>query len=306
MSRNLNLPFMTWMVRTVKRMALTVLIAPIILCLGILLVLPAATHGAALTVLTGSMTPQISVGSVVLVRPVDTRTLQVGDIATYQAEPGKEEFITHRIVDIDTSTEPTSFTFKGDANKGPDIDPVPAGAIRGEVWFHVPYLGAIRDALHGKAGLSLLAMLLLGGYALVQTFGAVKDRRESKRTGGIDDEPDEVDHVICDGPLLVATFRTMDVASAPCVLARSWGALLLSEDEQSFSVLLAQRPDNPMGEAHFLEAFHPTSITAIDSSVLLTVSTSPGHTVNPSSNDAEIDVAASRSVPSREQEHALA
>ncbi|HET9858233.1 MAG TPA: signal peptidase I, partial [Nocardioidaceae bacterium] len=124
---------MTWMVRTVKRMALTVLIAPIILCLGILLVLPAATHGAALTVLTGSMTPQISVGSVVLVRPVDTRTLQVGDIATYQAEPGKEEFITHRIVDIDTSTEPTSFTFKGDANKGPDIDPVPAGAIRGEV-----------------------------------------------------------------------------------------------------------------------------------------------------------------------------
>ncbi|HET9861167.1 MAG TPA: hypothetical protein VFQ19_15410, partial [Nocardioidaceae bacterium] len=220
--------------------------------------------------------------------------------------PGKEEFITHRIVDIDTSTEPTSFTFKGDANKGPDIDPVPAGAIRGEVWFHVPYLGAIRDALHGKAGLSLLAMLLLGGYALVQTFGAVKDRREPKRTGGIDDEPDEVDHVICDGPLLVATFRTMDVASAPCVLARSWGALLLSEDEQSFSVLLAQRPDNPMGEAHFLEAFHPTSITAIDSSVLLTVSTSPGHTVNPSSNDAEIDVAASRSVPSREQEHALA
>ena len=306
MSRNLNLPFMTWMVRTVKRMALTVLIAPIILCLGILLVLPAATHGAALTVLTGSMTPQISVGSVVLVRPVDTRTLQVGDIATYQAEPGKEEFITHRIVDIDTSTEPTSFTFKGDANKGPDIDPVPAGAIRGEVWFHVPYLGAIRDALHGKAGLSLLAMLLLGGYALVQTFGAVKDRRESKRTGGIDDEPDEVDHVICDGPLLVATFRTMDVASAPCVLARSWGALLLSEDEQSFSVLLAQRPDNPMEQAHFLEAFHPTSITAIDSSVLLTVSATPEHTVSPSSNDAEIDVAASRSAPSREQEHALA
>jgi signal peptidase I len=287
-------------------MAVTVLIAPIILCLGVLIVLPAATQGAALTVLTGSMTPQIPVGSVVLVRPVDSRTLKVGDVATYQTAPGKEEFITHRILDIDTSTEPTSFTFKGDANKGPDIDPVPAGAIRGEVWFHVPYLGAIRNALHGKAGLSLLAMLLLGGYALVQTIGAVKDRLESKNPVGSVDETQHLDQIICDGPLLVATFRTMDVASAPCVLARSWGALLLSEDDQSFSVLLAQRPDNPMKQAHFLESFHPTSITAIDSAVLLTVSARPEHTDNPPGDDGEADVAASRSAPSREQEHALA
>ncbi len=274
--------------------------------LAVLIVLPRATQGAALTVLTGSMTPQIPVGSVVLVRPVDSRTLKVGDVATYQTAPGKEEFITHRIVDIDTSTEPASFTFKGDANKGPDIDPVPAGAIRGEVWFHVPYLGAIRDALHGKAGLSLLAILLLGGYALVQTFGAVKDRRESRKPVGIDGSHD-LKRIICDGRLLVATFRTSDVASAPCVLARSWGALLLSEDDQSFSVLLAQRPDNPMEEAHFLEAFHPTSITAIDSSALLTVSARSEHTDSASSGmAAEPEVGASIPAPSREQEHALA
>jgi signal peptidase I len=271
-----------WSLRTVSALIVLGMVA----ALAVLIVLPRATQGAALTVLTGSMTPQIPVGSVVLVRPVDSRTLEVGDVATYQTEPGKEEFITHRIVDIDTSTEPTSFTFKGDANKGPDIDPVPAGAIRGEVWFHVPFLGAIRDALHGKAGLGLITMILLGGYALAQAFGAAKDRRESKKSVGID-ECQDLKKIICDGPLVVATFRTMDVASAPCVLARSWGALLLSEDDQLFSVLLAQRSDNPMEQAHFLEAFHPTSITAIDSSVLLTVS-------------------ASRSAPSREQEHALA
>ncbi|HJQ88987.1 MAG TPA: signal peptidase I, partial [Propionibacteriaceae bacterium] len=253
-----------WSLRTVSALIVLGMVA----ALNVLIVLPRATQGAALTVLTGSMTPQIPVGSVVLVRPVDSRTLQVGDIATYQTEPGKEEFITHRIVDIDTSTEPTSFTFKGDANKGPDIDPVPAGAIRGEVWFHVPFLGAIRDALHGKAGLGLITMILLGGYALAQAFGAAKDRRESKKSVGIDESSD-LEVIICDGPLVVATFRTMDVASAPCVLARSWSALLLSEDDQSFSVLLAQRPDNPMKQAHFLESFHPTSITAIDSSVLL-------------------------------------
>ncbi len=30
-----------------------------------------------------------------------------------------------------------------------------AEQIRGQVWFHVPYLGAIRDGLHGKGGITL-------------------------------------------------------------------------------------------------------------------------------------------------------
>ena len=93
--------------------------------LTVVVVLPRATHGTALTVLTGSMTPGIPVGSVVVVRPVDPGTLKVGDIATYQVKPGKPDYITHRIRKIDTSTTPTSFIFKGDANRGADLNPVP-------------------------------------------------------------------------------------------------------------------------------------------------------------------------------------
>jgi hypothetical protein len=103
--------------------------------------------------------------------------LHVGDVATYQKTAGKAEYITHRIVKIDASATPTMFTFKGDANRGADIAPVPATAIRGRVWFHVPYLGAIRDALHTKGGLAGVAMLLLAGYALVQAGAAVMDRQ---------------------------------------------------------------------------------------------------------------------------------
>jgi hypothetical protein len=62
-----------------------------------------------------------------------------------------------------------------------------------------------------------------------------------------------------------------------------------------------------MEEAHFLEAFHPTSITAIDSSALLTVSARSEHTDSASSGmAAEPEVGASIPAPSREQEHALA
>ncbi len=113
-------------------------------------VLPRATQGSALTVLTGSMSPEIPVGSVVMVRPVDPATLAVGDIATYQVEPDREVFITHRITEIHDGPKGLSFTFKGDANRGADLDRIPSEAVRGEVWFHVPYLGSIRDGLHGQ------------------------------------------------------------------------------------------------------------------------------------------------------------
>ncbi len=130
--------------------------------LAVVVVLPRATHGTALTVLTGSMTPEIPVGSVVLVRPVDPGTLKVGDIATYQPKPGEPDYITHRIIRIDTSTTPTrpsrSRVTPTGARTSSRCRP---SAVRGQVWFHVPYLGAVRDGLHGRGGIALVAMLVL-------------------------------------------------------------------------------------------------------------------------------------------------
>ncbi len=145
----------------------------------VLVVIPRLTHGTVLTVRTGSMSPRLPVGSVVIDRPVDTRNLRVGDIATYQKAAGVAEFITHRIVAINTRTTPATFTFKGDANRGPDVNPIPATAIRGKVWLHVPYLGSIRESLRTGSlrGLMLaLAVLLLGGYAVVQFIGVARQR----------------------------------------------------------------------------------------------------------------------------------
>jgi signal peptidase I len=165
-----------WLVR----LLLIAIIGLAVVAVAILIVIPRATHGVALSVLTGSMTPEIPVGSVVIDRPVDPGTLEVGDVATYQRAPGVDEYITHRIVAVHPETTPVTFTFKGDANRGADIDPIPATAIRGQVWFHVPYLGTVRDGLqsHGTRGLTLAAvLLLLGGYSVVQIVGGLRDRR---------------------------------------------------------------------------------------------------------------------------------
>jgi signal peptidase len=173
--------------RWTYRIVASAVLALVLAAVTVLVILPRATHGTALTVLTGSMTPDIPVGSVVIDRPVDPGTLKVGDIATYQKAPGVNEYITHRIVKIDTSKTPTMFTFKGDANRGPDITPVPAGAIRGKVWFHVPYLGTWRDAISGPMGrvvVIAVVALMLGGYSLRQIRESLRDRKRAAPAGG--------------------------------------------------------------------------------------------------------------------------
>jgi len=169
----------------IVRVLLIALLAVVAASVAVLVILPRATHGTALTVLTGSMTPTIPVGSVVLDRPVDPGTLRVGDVATYQKAAGQAEYITHRIVAINTKTNPVTFTFKGDANRGPDVAPVPATAIRGKVWFHVAHLGTIRDSIQSRgmrATVMVFALIGLVVYAATQVLSIARDRRAARNT----------------------------------------------------------------------------------------------------------------------------
>lgn len=159
------------------KVLLSLLLTVIVGALVVLTVVPRAVDGAALTVLTGSMTPQIPVGSVVIVQPVDPGTLRVGDVVTFQKSPGKDDYVTHRIQSIDSTTSPVSLTTKGDANRGADLDPVPVTSVRGKVLFHVPFLGSVRNAISiGGSGLQLMVLGLVG-YALWQLVSAGRDRR---------------------------------------------------------------------------------------------------------------------------------
>jgi len=151
----------------------------VLAALAILIAIPKVTHGSALTVLTGSMSPKLPVGSVVVERPVDPQTLKVGDIATYQQRDGN--YVTHRIVAIDNGGGPISLTCQGDANRSPDPTPVPATAIHGKVWFHVPYLGSVQDALHSH-GAGLITLIAgLGVFSVFEIASGLRDQRRARR-----------------------------------------------------------------------------------------------------------------------------
>lgn len=178
--------------RGLTRLVLAGLVAAIVGALVVVAVLPRTTDAVAMTVLTGSMTPTIPAGSMILVRPVDPGTLQVGDIATYQEQEGVDTYITHRVVGVRERAGETRYVFQGDANPGPDLQAVRPGAVRGEVWFHVPYLGSTKESLGGPAGVGLLAMLLLAGFALTQLVGGLVEVRRGRSRAP--DQPDRTDH----------------------------------------------------------------------------------------------------------------
>lgn len=143
----------------------------------LLMVLPMATGGAALTVLSGSMTPTIPVGSIVLVQPVDPDAVRADDVITFT---DSSSLVTHRVMDIGTDDEGRYFVTQGDANQGPDKTPLRDEAIRGRVWFHVPFIGSVRDAVATPEGMLVIAGV--GGLVALAGPAASWWRRRQRRT----------------------------------------------------------------------------------------------------------------------------
>lgn len=92
-------------------------------------------------IMSNSMLPVFSRGSVVIVQKVgDPMDIQIGDIIQYQTD---SKVITHRVVAIDTAEDDTGdlvFTTKGDNNPSRDT-PVGQEHVIGVVRSTMPYVG---------------------------------------------------------------------------------------------------------------------------------------------------------------------
>lgn len=90
---------------------------------------------------SGSMTPALQVGSLVVVQKQDRYS--AGDVITFRMEHNQESFVTHRIVSVESDADigKLRFTMKGDANKTPDPEPVEVSRVVGRVIWHLPLLG---------------------------------------------------------------------------------------------------------------------------------------------------------------------
>ena len=170
---------------------------------------------SAYVILSGSMSPAIPVGSVVISR----RQLSygVGDVITFGQ--GKSS-TTHRIDGIEESSTyygDATFTTKGDANKTPDTAPVSQANVAGKTILTVPYLGYIVE--YAKSPKGFLALIIIPATIIiyeelknvrkeiVNALGRFFKRIKKEETGGV---PKQVMIV----PVIAAAFLLAGVTKA--------------------------------------------------------------------------------------------
>ncbi len=144
--------------------------------LGIVLLLYVFNKGPlgginSFVVLTGSMNPAISEGSITYVKK-DT-DYRVGDIITFNSLSGSR--VTHRIADTDAA----GYVTRGDANKTTDTEVVSKGQIIGRSIFTIPYVGGIVLFFKSPMGLGMLVL----GVGLLLSLGLLSEIRKIKFLG---------------------------------------------------------------------------------------------------------------------------
>lgn len=114
-------------------------------------------------VYSGSMEPELKVGSVVITRPVKPEEIKPGDVVTFYS-PLNGQLTSHRVVAVEQGSELRIVT-KGDANGQVDPFVLPPESVVGKVCLAVPYFGYF--ALFVKTPLGLLLAFCLPGLVII-------------------------------------------------------------------------------------------------------------------------------------------
>ena len=132
---------------------LTTVVVVIVVILAIMLVGVRLVGLKPYVVLSGSMEPEYQVGSLIYVKSVDYKTLQVGDDITYMLD--RDTVVTHRIIEVLVDEEDPNvlrYFTQGIANDVPDAVSVHYKNIIGKPVFAIPYLGYVSNYIQNPPG----------------------------------------------------------------------------------------------------------------------------------------------------------
>ena len=148
----------------------------IILILGCIpLTVPRAMGYELYTVITGSMEPNVPVGSLVFVKDVDPVDVQEKDVIAFYGGKDSNAIITHRVVE--NRVFMGDFITKGDANSDNDMNPVEYEELIGRVELSVPYVGTVAQFLTSLEG-KITAASIIGLAVVLNILGSVLDKKK--------------------------------------------------------------------------------------------------------------------------------
>lgn len=103
-------------------------------------------------IISGSMEPNMPVGSIVYTKTDSFENIEVGDVISFYMNDNT--IVTHRIVEIDVAKK--EFVTKGDANNAVDASSVEYNKVIGVVKFCIPFLGYIAMYIKTPLGIAII------------------------------------------------------------------------------------------------------------------------------------------------------
>lgn len=110
------------------------------------------------SIVSGSMEPSITTGSLLFHQEDAFLDIQVGDIITYQLD-NSSIYVTHRVIHVDYDKQ--QLLCKGDNNANVDTFYINKQQYVGTVLFHIPYAGYIMLFFNSDVGKSVLGVCAL-------------------------------------------------------------------------------------------------------------------------------------------------
>jgi signal peptidase len=108
---------------------------------------------------SGSMSPTIKIGSLIIVEKQETAAIDLRDIVTFRTESGT--VVTHRLVGENSSSG--EYVTRGDANDSDDPSFLKKESIIGKVVLTIPYIGFFFSMLKTSPfiGISILSVITI-------------------------------------------------------------------------------------------------------------------------------------------------
>jgi signal peptidase I len=119
-----------------------------------------------LIVLSGSMTPMMLPGDMIVAKSINPNELTVGDVMVFHPPGSKPDtLVTHRIISIEEGEE-RLFQTKGDANNAKDDFKVLASNVVGKLIFVIPFAGYLPELSKHK-NIFLFTVMLPAGLIIL-------------------------------------------------------------------------------------------------------------------------------------------
>lgn len=150
-----------------------ILLSIIASCLSI--VVPQLLGYSVYHVVSGSMSPEIPVGSIVYVRTIPPEDVQTDDVIAFSSG---ESVITHRVVK--NYIVEGEYTTKGDANPTEDKDRVDYDDLIGKVIRHYPHLGELLVVYSTDIGKIYVVLFAACGAMLNMLASRIRARRRER------------------------------------------------------------------------------------------------------------------------------